>query len=64
MGRFSITYNVPQPRAVADCEAFNCQAKIIKLRERKAQIQQTNGNSFWVLLAVVVLSSVSILFCQ
>jgi len=42
--------NVPQPRAVADCEAFICQAKIRKMRERKAKIQRTNGNSFWVLL--------------
>jgi len=39
------------PAAVGDCEAFICQAKIRKLRKRKALIQRTNGNSFWVMLA-------------
>lgn len=63
-GRPTIGYNVLRPRAVADCEAFNCQAKIRKLRKRKAQIQRTNGNSFWVVLCPVLLFSILVTNCH
>ena len=54
-GRPKMAANVSQPRAVADCGAFICQAKIRKLRKREAKIQRTNGNSFWVLLPAAFL---------
>ena len=50
VGRHMVATNGLQPRAVADCGAHNCQAKIMKMRKWKAKTKRTNGNSFWVLL--------------